>query len=402
MKVAVCNTHETKGGAAKAAKRISQSLSLNNVQNSFFALEGNGIKKNESFFFKKTKFFWSRLEQYPKLFHSKDFAAPFSVSKYSLGYRKYIDEFNPDIINLHYINCGLFSISDVGLFTKPVVWTLHDSWAFTGGCHLPLDCTNYKEACGHCPVLNMKKENDLSRYVWKLKKENWKNLDLTIVTPSKWLGECAKESSLFRDFRIETISNPLDSDVFKLVDRQEAREKLGLNVEKKYILFGAVDAIRDKNKGFGFLKEALEKIKIKGVELLVFGSKRKENLELNIPVRDLGFVENEKDLAAVYSAADITAIPSISENFPNIALESLSCGTPVCGFDIGGMKEIILDKKLGFLAKKYCSDDLAKKIEEILSTETDRDFLSKYVQKNFNLLKIGKEYKELFEDVLKG
>ncbi len=401
MKVVVCNTHENKGGAAKAAKRISQSLSLNNVQNEFFALEGNSIIKNTGFFLKRTKFFWSRLEQYPKLFHSNNFSAPFSVSKYSLGYRKYLERLNPDIINLHYINCGLFSVRDVGFFKKPVVWTLHDSWAFTGGCHLPLDCKKYRECCGNCPVLNIKKENDLSRNVWELKKENWKNLNLTIVTPSKWMAQCVKKSSLFKGLRVEVIPNPLDTDVFKKVDRGEAREKLGLDLEKKYILFGAVDAIKDKNKGFEFLKEALEKMKIKGVELLVFGSKRKEKLNLNIPVKDLGFVENEKDLAIMYSAADLTALPSISENFPNIAIESLSCGTPICGFEIDGLKEIVLHEKLGSLAKKYKSGDLAKKLEEILSRDTDRVFLSRYVQKNFNSFRIGKEYKELFEDILK-
>ncbi len=401
MKIVVCNTHETKGGAAKAAKRISQGLSLNGVDNSFFALEGNGIKKKDSFFFKRSKFLWSRLEQFPKLFHSKNFAAPFSVSKYSLGYTKYIEALNPDLVNLHYVNCGLFSIKDIGLLKKPIVWTLHDSWAFTGGCHLPLNCDRFKESCGNCPVLNMGKEKDLSRMVWQLKHDNWKDLDLTIVSPSKWLGECAKASSLFNSFRVETISNPLDTDVFKKIDRAEAKEKLGLDSEKRYILFGAVNSVRDKNKGFDFLKEALGKMKMKGVELLIFGSKKGEKLDVAIPVRSLGFVEKEEDLARMYSAADLTVIPSISENQPNIAIESLSCGTPICGFDIKGLREIVLDEKLGSLAKPYKAKDLKDKIEELLLRETDRDFLSKYVQQNFNSFKIGKEYKDLFEDILK-
>ena len=402
MKILVCNTHETKGGAAKAARRISQSLCLNGVDNDFLALEGNGIKKTESFFFRKGKFFWSRLEQYPKIFHSKNFAAPFSVSKHSLGHRKYVEMLNPDLVSLHYINSGLFSIKDVGLIKKPIVWTLHDSWAFTGGCHLPLECERYKESCGSCPVLNMGKEFDLSRVVWELKKENWKDLDLTIVSPSKWMGQCARESSLFKDFRVEVISNPLDVDVFKKIDREVAREKLGLDKEKKYILFGAVNAVRDKNKGFEFLKEAIAQMKIKGVELLVFGSNKKEKVDVDIPVRNLGFVDREEDLAKIYAAADLTVIPSISENQPNLALESLSCGTPVCGFDIQGLKEVILDEKLGLLAKAYKPKDLKDKIEEVLLRETDRDFLSKYVQTNFNFFKIGKEYKELFEDILKN
>jgi len=400
MKVVVCNTDESKGGAAKAARRISKSLLLNGVEAPFFALEGNGTKRNESLFFRRGKFFWSRLEQYPKFFFSNDFNAPFSTSKYSLGHRKYIEILNPDIIHLNYINCGLFSIRDIGLFKKPIVWTLHDSWAFTGGCHLPLECKGYKKSCGNCPVLNVNKEKDLSRRIWNSKNKFWKDANITIVSPSKWLGKCAKESSLFRDCRVEVISNPIDTEVFRKMEKQKVREELNLEKEKKYILFGAVNATKDKNKGFGFLKEALENLKTKNVELLIFGSKEKEIEKLKIPVKDLGFVKEESDLAKIYSAADITVVPSISENQPNIAVESLACGTPVVGFDIDGLKELILDERLGVLAKKYDTNDLGEKIDMLLEKKKDSDFCEKYIQKNFNFLEIGRLYKELFESLI--
>ena len=400
MKVVVCNTDETRGGAAKAAQRISKSLLLNGVEAPFFALEGNGIKKNNGFLFRRTKFLWSRLEQYHKFLFSNDFSAPFSTSKYSLGHRKYIEILDPDIIHLNYINSGLFSIRDVGLFKKPVVWTLHDAWAFTGGCHLPLNCKRFKKSCGNCPVLNVGKKNDLSRRIWKEKKKFWGDVNLTIVSPSKWLAKCAKESSLFKDCRVEVISNPLDTEIFKKTQKELARKELGLEREKKYVLFGAVNATRDKNKGFVFLKEALEKLKTKNVELLIFGSREKEIEKLNIPVKDLGFVKKEKDLAKIYSAADVTVVPSISENQPNIAVESLACGTPVVGFDIDGLKELILDERLGLLAKKYDTGELSKKMDEALERRTDSAFCEKYIQKNFNFLEIGGQYKKLFESLV--
>ncbi len=400
MKVVVCNTDENKGGAAKAARRISKSLLLNGVEAPFFALEGDSNKRCDSFFLRKSKFFWSRLEQYPKFFYSNDFAAPFSTSKHSLGHRKYVEILNPDIISLHYINCGLFSIKDVSLFKKPIVWTLHDSWAFTGGCHLPLDCERYKEMCGSCPVLNVNRERDLSRSIWKTKEKYWKDLNLTIVSPSKWMAKCAKESSLFKDFRVEVISNPLDTKIFQKRNKGLLRKELGLKKDKKYILFGAVNALMDKNKGFVFLKEALEKLKMKDVELLVFGCREDISPDVNIPVQDLGFFEKEEDLAKIYSASDVTVIPSLSENQPNIAIESLASGTPVVGFDINGLKELLVDKRLGLLAKKYESEDLSEKIQSVLKRKVDSDFCTKYIEKNFNSLKIGKKYKELFEDIV--
>lgn len=400
MKVLVCNTDENKGGAAKAARRISKSLLLNGVEAPFFALEGNGTKRNESLFFRRGKFFWSRLEQYPKLFFSNNFAAPFSTSKYSLGHRKYVEILNPDVIHLNYINNGLFSIKDVGLFTKPVVWTLHDSWAFTGGCHLPLECKRYSESCGNCPVLNVDRENDLSRRIWNSKNKFWKDINLTIVSPSKWLARCAKESSLFKDCRVEVIFNPIDTEIFKKRDKEIMRKELNFEKKKRYILFGAVNATKDRNKGFHFLKEALKKLKTKNVELLVFGSQEGEIKDLSIPVKNLGFVKSEKDLAKIYSCSDITIIPSISENQPNIAVESLACGTPVVGFDIDGLRELVVDEKLGVLAKKYNTDDLAEKMDEVLEKKNDSDFCEKYVKKNFNFLEIGRQYKELFESLV--
>lgn len=400
MKVVVCNTNESKGGAARAARRISKSLLLNGIDSTYFSLEGNGSKRNSSFFFRRGKFFWSRLEQYPKFFFSNNFSTPFSVSKYSLGHRKYVEELNPDIINLHYINNGLFSVKDIGLFKKPIVWTLHDAWAFTGGCHLPLDCERYTKMCGSCPALNVNKEKDLSRYVWQSKNRFWKDTNLTIVSPSKWLAECAKKSSLFKDCRVEIISNPLDTEIFRKRDRDVVRKELKLEKNKKYILFGAVNAVKDRNKGFEFLKEALEKMKMKGIELLIFGCEKKEDLDLKIPVKSLGFLEKESELAKIYSACDLTAIPSISENQPNIAIESLACGTPVVGFSIKGLEEILDDKRLGYLAKPFDFDDLRKKMERVLKNDQDSDFRAKYVKENFNFLTIGEQYKKLFESIV--
>lgn len=401
MKITICNTHENKGGAAKAAKRIAESLFLNRVDVSFLALEGEYVVKNENALFRKSRFFWCRLEQYQKALSIKDFSSPFSASQYSLGNTKYIHELDPDVVHLNYINNALFSVKDVSLIGRPIVWTIHDSWLFTGGCHLPLECERYKEKCGLCPLLKGNKERDLSRKVWESKNRYWKDLDIVVVSPSKWLAECVRESSLFSNARVETICNPLNTEIFTKHDKQKARRELGLNEKKKYILFGAVDPTKDRNKGYFLLKSALEKLKLENTQLLIFGSKREDSFDLDFPFKNLGFIQDEETLSKIYAAGDVTVVPSISENQPNIAIESLACGTPVVGFGIRGLEEIVLDDRFGLLAQPYSTKELGEKIGDILSEEfLHSDYISDYIRENFNFLKIGKEYKDLFESVM--
>jgi len=399
MKIAVCNTYYNKGGAARAAQRIFQSLRLIGEEVSFVSIDDPSIKKNRSLFFKGTKPFWSRLEQYPKLFKSKNFSVPFSTSKYSLNYLKYLNEIDPDIVHLHYINNGLFSIKDIGGIKQPIVWTLHESWAFTGGCHMPMECEKYKKKCGNCPIIAKGKENDLSRYVWEMKNKYWDDVNITIVSPSEWLAERAKQSSLFRDKKVEVISNPLDTKLFKPLEKSSAREQLGLENDKKYILFGAVNAFRDKNKGFDLLKEALGNIKINDVELVVFGCDKDIEIDVNIPTKNMGFIYDDKKLAKIYSACDVTVIPSRSENQPNIAIESMACGTPVVGFDIEGVQEVLKNTDFGKTARAFESMELKKEIEDLLESKFNREEIARYIQENFNMEDVGKKYQNLFSSI---
>ena len=177
------------------------------------------------------------------------------------------------MINLHWINGGYLKIGTIAKFKKPIVWTLHDMWAFTGGCHYNVDCTNYTTSCGNCPQLHSHKETDLSRWIWKRKARAWQNLNLTIVTPSHWLAKCAASSSLLKNVRIEVIPNGLDTKQYKPIEKSLARSILGLPEDKQLILFGAMSATSDPRKGFNFLQSALQNLSQSGwgeqVELVV-------------------------------------------------------------------------------------------------------------------------------------
>jgi len=404
MKILIANTLEQKGGAAKATQRILQSLKDKVDINLLVAYKESNkdeIMTNESICFNTLKNLIPKIDAIPKLLYSKDRKRPFSSSLFSFGFRNVVNKFKPDILHLNYTNMGLFSIKDIGNFNIPIVWTLHDAWPFTGGCHLVRDCKNYVNHCGNCPALCSNRDNDLSSYVLSQKVKYWKDRDITIVCPSNWMAENARRSTLFKNNRIEVIPNPIDTTLFKPKDKYECRRELGLDTKKKYVLFGAVDALKDKNKGFKYLRKALEKTDKENVELIVFGSDN-QGIELSIPIKYMGYVEDEEKLVSIYSACDVTAVPSKSENLPNVMIESLACGTPVVGFRVGGIPSIIKHDYLGLMVEPYNVEELGEKITTV--SNCSRDSIQErhgYVKRNYGYNIVSDKYLRLYRDLLK-
>jgi glycosyltransferase involved in cell wall biosynthesis len=240
------------------------------------------------------------------------------------------------------------------------------------------------------------------------KKKAWSKLDITIVTPSSWLAECARMSSLFKRNRVEVIHNGLNLDVYKPTNKATAREILGLPDNKKLILCGAMKAVSDHNKGFDLLYEGVKQLSAKWsgrAELLVFGSSEPENSsDFGLPVHYLGYLYDDVSLALLYSAADIMVVPSRQEAFGQTASESLACGTAAVAFDIGGLRDIIDHQKTGYLAKPFDISDLAAGIEWVLSDEKrHKELCIKAREKAvncFDVEKIARQYAELYESIL--
>jgi glycosyltransferase involved in cell wall biosynthesis len=302
----------------------------------------------------------------------------------------------------------MLRIEELERINKPIIWTLHDMWAFTGGCHCSYGCEGFRHSCGNCPQLNRSSKNDLSRYILSRKKKAWSKLDITIVTPSSWLAECARMSSLFKRNRVEVIHNGLNLDVYKPTNKTTAREILGLPDNKKLILCGAMKAVSDHNKGFDLLYEGVKQLSAKWsgrAELLVFGSSEPENSsDFGLPVHYLGYLYDDVSLALLYSAADIMVVPSRQEAFGQTASESLACGTAAVAFDIGGLRDIIDHQKTGYLAKPFDISDLAAGIEWVLSDEKrHKELCIKAREKAvncFDVEKIARQYAELYESIL--
>jgi glycosyltransferase involved in cell wall biosynthesis len=241
---------------------------------------------------------------------------------------------------------------------------LHDTWAFTGGCHYNGDCTGFQRECGSCPQLNSIDDNDMSRALMRRKAATFRGLDLTIVTPSRWMAGLAASSSLFAGRRIEVIPNGLDTEAFKPIDRRAARAYLGVDDERPVILFGA-HWLPDPRKGGDLLCKALASYG-GPCTLLTFGEGQLPLEDAgNVQLRSLGMLNDAAGLALAYSAADLFACPSREDNLPNTVAEAMACGTPCVAFAANGLPDMITHGVDGWLAQAFNPEDLAAGIRWI-------------------------------------
>lgn len=318
-----------------------------------------------------------------------------------------------DVINLHWINEGFLSLKSILLLAalkKPLVFTLHDMWAFTGGCHYNHGCEKFINNCGNCPALKFRGENDLSRKIYKMKSRAFKDLNFSAVTPSNWLNAEAKKSSLFRNRKIRTIHNPVNTGIFKPNEKLNSCKKLNLPTEKNLILFSAMELINER-KGLRYLISALKIISknqpeyLENTNIVILGlTAGMELSEIPFQIHIFGKITNENKLVDCYNAADIYVTPSLQDNLPNTVVESLSCGTPVVAFNTGGMPDMIEHLKNGYLAELKSSEDLAAGMVTLLS---DPKVLLKMKEKcretaleKFNEETIANQYSAYYKELL--
>ncbi len=394
MKVLLISKHAKTGGAAIATYRLMEALQDHSVDVSMLVQEGKGnaegsnaegsnaegIHHTTGTVFKKlinlVRFIIERLVF---LMYEKSSAIRFLFSLANTGEgitgNRYFRE--ADIIHLHWINAGylsLRSLKDILDSGKPVVWTFHDMWAFTGGCHYALDCKEFTRNCGNCPYLKKPHSGDLSHRIWKKKEKIFRKRKFVVVTPSNWLGECVQSSSLLRHCEVHTIHNPIDQSVFKPVEKKIACKNLGLDPGKNYILFGAAN-VGNMLKGFDYFVNAIQRLYKEmegddGVEIVLFGKSRDDITHLfPFKTHRISFTRSLRKIVDLYSAAHLFAIPSLQDNLPNTIVESLFCGTPVVAFNSGGIPEMIDHKVNGYLSKYRSGNDLAKGMKWVLTSD---------------------------------
>lgn len=414
MKLIMLNTYDNQGGAAIATYRLHSGLCSMGI-NSHLLVQ---YKKTDdpSVLVSHTK--WQRtfamlrmqLDRLPNKYYRKRQNVNFSASWLPERLASKVAKFKPDIVHLFWANDGFLRIETLGKLKQPIVWTLHDMWPITGGCHYDDACGKFRMSCGNCPVLHSEREHDLSRRIWARKQKAWDGVPIVVVATSHWLADMARSSSLFKNQRIEVIPNGIDTERYKPLDKRAAREAYGLPQDKHVVLFSAFSATSDKRKGSQFLVPALKKMALAGwgenTELVVIGSSEPENPpDFGMKVHYMGNLYDEISQVLLYSAADVTVAPSMQENLSNTVMESLSCGTPVVAFNIGGMPDMIEHQCSGYLARPFGSDDLTDGIMWVLENKARYDMLAQRarqtVVERYNLKKVANQYLALYQNILK-
>jgi glycosyltransferase involved in cell wall biosynthesis len=303
-----------------------------------------------------------------------------------------------DVIYIHWALNGFLnftSIRQIAQLNKPIIIFLHDMWPVTGGCHHSFTCDKYKtEGCNSCPIFPESKRNDLAAKEFKKKMHLYAQFqNLHFVSPSKWLYNCAKESLLTKNKPVYYIPNILDETLFKPIDKIVAKQALNINADETVIAFGAI-TVNSPYKGWVYLQKALENLSkdtdLTNILVLIFGSVYSKEIADAIPFKTkfMGFLKDEYSTTLIYNAADIFIAPSLAEAFGYVVMEALSCGTPVVGFNVGGIPDMIKHKENGYLANykdaedlttgiKYC---LKNKIKGYLPLEIDpRETIKKHI-----------------------
>lgn len=412
MKVVHFSSTDVLGGAALATYKLhrellNQGITSNMLVKNIYSPKPvfvKELKRIDTTYENKIK---PRLQKYTyknfKLKYQVPKHIPFSwntlLPEYDINIPEIIEA---DIIGLYWIG-EFLSPEIISKLKKPIVWRLSDIWPFSGGCHYPGNCNNFKNGCGNCHYFKNPNENDFSRKLNVKKQKLWESLDLTIAAPSNWIANMAFESNIFKNKKIKIIKTGVDENHFKPLNKESLRKIYNIKDDKKMILFGA-DSATDERKGIKYLINALKKYSNKEknqIILGIFGGNYHGSIdELGFEIQYFGYV-NEIFLPIIYNISDLFIAPSIEENLPNTVIEAMSCGIPAVTFNTGGLPDLIKDKFNGCMAEPKNTDDLFECIKyglinnAKLGIEARNTILNEFTQKSQAM-----QYIKLYNEIL--
>lgn len=417
MRVLIINTSEKTGGAAVASNRLMNALNDNGVKARMLVRD----KETDEITVSPTgrqwraqwAFLWERLCIFFHLHFNRKHLFEVDIANAGIDVTspRYFKE--ADIIHLEWINQGFLSLKGIQRILnsgKPVVWTMHDMWPATAICHYTRGCKSYQSACRNCKLLpGGGSSNDLAAKVWKKKHKIIHNHTIHFVACSKWLQRQAEQSGLFHHQTVTSIPNPINSHIFRPINKREARQRLGLPADKNVILFVS-QKVTDERKGMAYFVDAINKlcendptVKETTVVAILGGHSEEIAGKLALQAYPLGYVSDDKIIVDVYNSADVFVLPSLEDNLPNTIMEAMACGVPCVGFNVGGIPEMIDNKQTGYVARERDSADLAKGIAWVMDP-ANRAKLSKNsvdkVQRNYSEHAVAMKYIEVYTEAM--
>lgn len=390
MRVLIINTTERQGGPAIAAYRLTEALKNNGIKAKMLVRRKSTDQvttvQAEYTLSDRFSMVWERLSVALHTHFRRNRVYAIDLGRSGTDITNLPEFKQADVIHLHWTNGGMLSLSSIDKIIasgKPIVWTLHDMWPFTGICHYAHDCDHYTEQCHDCPQLNSRKYRDMAYRIFKRKEQMLQGAHIQFVACSRWLGNMAINSHLLHGCKIQCVPNAINTNLFRPRSKQQAREALGLPTDKRLILFSS-HSLADERKGYHYLKEAVKMLSTEHPEwrnqlgVVLIGKNISPALYQDIPfdVYPLSYVAEEKRLVEVYNAVDLFAIPSLQDNLPNTIVEAMACGVPCIGFSVGGIPEMIDHLHNGYVADYKNVSDFAAGIHWLL-TEGDYEMLSR-------------------------
>ena len=409
MRIYALSHSDEVGGAARAAYRIHHAVRGAGVESTLLVNQASsgdwtvkGPQTSVDFIVNKlysgaAQVLTKALKTKPYLYHSLS-AMPTHVSQR-------LNQAPIDAVHLHWVQGEMLSVADIAKIKKPLIWTLHDMWAFSGAEHYPED-ERWRLGYTSSNRPSFESGFDLNRWTWARKEGLWKK-PISIVTPSLWLADCVKQSQLMKDWPVRVIPNPIDTQKWVPIERTTARRLLGLPETAPLILFGAIGGGRDPRKGFDLAVGALQILKESDpeVELVIFGQKQpKEAFDYGFTAHYMGHIHDDITLQLLYSAADVMLVPSRQEAFGQTASEALACGCPVAAFDVTGLKDVISHKQTGYLAKPFDMEDLANGIGWLLTDQIKSNALREASRKRaeslFDSRVVAAQYIQAYQNAM--
>ncbi|WP_460559392.1 glycosyltransferase [Ferruginibacter profundus] len=390
--------------AARSALRLQNAFAKNSVSSKIISLELSSASIPNVIYSGKSARLTAKIDQKIRKFFLKNMKKEFGLFSYPLlgsDVTNLPEIKDADVIYIHWVLNGFLnfrSFAKILALGKPVIFVMHDMWNISGGCHYSFTCDKYKTGCHSCQMFMEAKEQDLSAKEFKKKMKLYaNNSNLYFVSPSKWLYNCAKEALLTKNKPVFYIPNALDNTLFKPFNKVTAKQILNIDTTETVIAFGAV-SVSNPYKGWPYLQKALEILKqeeaYKNISVVIFGSGYSKEIADKIPfkIKFMGYLADEYSTMLVYNAADVFIVPSMADNQPTTVQESLCCGTPVVGFNVGGIPDMIRHKENGYLAQYKDAADIAEGVKYCLQNK-----VAGYMLPEFEPAVIMKKHSDLFD-----